>query len=86
LQCHNLFFLKKKPNKNNTTLACPLLRHDYAHKSRLFVLHRDAAPLDDLKQLANATGGMFFYVPDHNGVQGLFGALQEALQLAQLLV
>lgn len=46
----------------------------------------EAAPLDDLKQMASATGGLFFHVSDHDGVQGLFGALQEALQLAQLLL
>lgn len=46
----------------------------------------EAAPLDDLQQLASATGGLFFYVSDHDGVQGLFGALQEALKLAKLLL
>lgn len=41
------------------------------------------APLDDLKQLANASGGLFFYVSDHDGVQGLLVALKEALELAK---
>jgi len=44
---------------------------------------RETAPLDDLKQLARATRGLFFYVSDHDGVQGLLGALKEALELAQ---
>jgi hypothetical protein len=41
------------------------------------------APLEDLKQLVNASGGLYFYVSDHSGVQGLLGALGEALKLAK---
>jgi hypothetical protein len=52
----------------------------------IFVPHRDTAPLDDLKQLAIATGGRFFHVSDHDGVHGLLDALKEALELAQLQV
>jgi hypothetical protein len=52
----------------------------------MFVPHRETSPLDDLKQLAIATGGQFFYVSDHDGVHGLLDALKEALELAQLQV
>jgi hypothetical protein len=41
------------------------------------------APLGDLKHLAKASGGLYFYVSDHSGVQGLLGALKEALKLAE---
>lgn len=52
----------------------------------MFVPYRENAPLDDLKQLVNATGGLFFYVSDQDGVNGLLDALKAALELAQLQV
>jgi hypothetical protein len=52
----------------------------------IFVPYRDTAPLDDLKQLANATAGQFVYVSDKDGVRGLLDALNVALKLAQLQV
>jgi len=52
----------------------------------MFVHYRENAPLDDLKQLAIATGGQFFYVSDQDGIHGLFDALKAALELAQLQV
>jgi len=52
----------------------------------MFVPYRENAPLDDLKQLAIATGGQFFYVSDKDSVHGLLDALKAALELAQLQV
>lgn len=52
----------------------------------MFVPYRENAPLDDLKQLAIATGGQFFYVSDQDGVHSLLDALKAALELAQLQV
>lgn len=41
------------------------------------------APVDDMRQLANASGGLFFCVSDEDGVQGLLEAFKEALKLAK---
>jgi hypothetical protein len=60
-----------------------LLRQADINNKQLFVPHRDMAPLHDLKQLANASGGLFFYVSDQDAVQGLLGALKEALKLVK---
>jgi hypothetical protein len=54
--------------------------------SDMFVPYRENAPLDDLKQLAFATGGQFVYVSDQDGDHGLLDALKAALELAQLQV
>jgi hypothetical protein len=40
------------------------------------------APLGDLKQLANASGGRFFSVSDQDSVKDLLGALKDAVNLA----
>jgi hypothetical protein len=63
-----------------------LLLHTVMFTTDKFVPYRETAPLDDLKQLANATGGQFFYVSDQDGVHGLLDALKAALELAQLQV
>lgn len=60
--------------------------HTMMFTTDMFVPYRETAPLDDLKQLAIATRGQFFYVSDQDGVHGLLDALKAALELAQLQV
>ena len=60
--------------------------HTMLFTTDMFVPYRQNAPLDDLKQLAIATGGQFFNVSDQDGVHGLLDALKAALELAQLQV
>ncbi|KDR10642.1 Calcium-activated chloride channel regulator 1 [Zootermopsis nevadensis] len=43
----------------------------------------DMAPVDDMRQLAKASGGLFVCVSDEDGVQGLLEAFKEALKLAK---
>jgi len=75
---------------HRTTILEKIYHFYYLHTmmftTDMFVPYRETAPLDDLKQLAIATGGQFFYVSDQDGVHGLLDALKAVLELAQLQV
>jgi hypothetical protein len=75
---------------HRTTILEKMYNFYYLHTimftTDMLVPYRENAPLDDLKQLAIATGGQFFYVSDQDGVHGLLDALKAAVELAQLQV